>query len=326
MMKMSKKLRFAVTVFFCAGILPACRQTKPIPHITEELSLGDHSFIMILIPSMKFPGGPAGTVVKQGERADILEVEQPFWLARTNTPYSLWLEVYDWAADNGYVFNRPGRMGSEDDGRGMNDRHPVMVVDWSSVMVWCNALTEYYNLSNGTNLGPVYEYNGAVVRDASDRTVCDSVITVKGADGFRLPTGNEWELAARYTTDNPDGVYREYPERSGIYWKPFPEVSGEIEGSKGMAGSERGRIVSVEVTDTPVNSLGFCGFEGKEGKLWQWCFGKLSSTELDTYHLKRGGSRGPRCSRHNNWPKTKWTETCSGYNQITFRLARTANK
>jgi len=321
-----------VKLFLCFIILPvlfffytACSDVQPIPEIKEQLSLKENTFTMIYLPAIEFPGGPAGVTALQEHRKEMMRVEQAFWLAQTNTTYSLWSEVYQWATANGYTFNRKGRMGSQEDGEGMNAQHPVTVVDWPSVMVLCNALTEYYNRCNGTHFIPVYEYNGVVVRDASDRTAADSVTMVKGADGFRLPIGAEWELAARYSTTIPDNKYQEYPPWSGTYWIPFIYVSGEIEGSIGEMGSEKGRIVTVEVSNTQQNSLGFYGFAGKEGKLWQWCFELLTSTESrDTYRLKRGGSRGPRCSRHDNWPKTKWTDTCAGYNQITFRVARTA--
>ncbi|MBN1797882.1 MAG: SUMF1/EgtB/PvdO family nonheme iron enzyme [Spirochaetales bacterium] len=317
------------TVIILVSALPflhvSCGNVQPVPEIKEQIRLKENNFTMIYLPAIEFPGGPAGVTALQEHRKEMMSVDQAFWFAQTNTTYSLWSEVYGWASVNGYTFNRQGRMGSEKSGEGMNDQHPVTVVDWPSVMVWCNALTEYYNQCNGTDFRPVYEYNGVVVRDAADRTAVDSVIMVKDADGFRLPMGAEWELAARYSTTNPDNKYQEHPPRSGIYWIPFIYVSGEIEGSIGEMGSEKGRIVTVEVTDTRQNSLGFYGFAGKEGKLWQWCFELLTSCESrDTYRLKRGGSRGPRCSRHDNWPKTKWTDTCAGYNQITFRVARTA--
>jgi len=125
-------------------------------------------------------------------------------------------------------------MGSEESGEGMNIRYPVTNVDWLSVMVWCNALTEYYNKSNGSALKPVYEYNGVVVRDASNREVGDDITVAEKADGFRLPTGTEWELIACYSLHNPENKYIEYPAGSGIYWKPFNEISGEVKESEGV--------------------------------------------------------------------------------------------
>ena len=136
--------------------------------------------------------------------------------------------------------------------------------------------------------------------------------------GFTL----EWELAARYATERTEPNYREYPPFSGIYWIPFRTVSGDIEGTPGALGAEHGRIMSVPVSETERNDLGFYGFSGPEGKLWQWCNDYLGETNLDTYHVKRGGSRYPRCNPNYNWPKTKWGPTCMGYDQITFRVAR----
>jgi formylglycine-generating enzyme required for sulfatase activity len=303
----------------------SCGNVKPITEIMKQLSLKENTVNMIYLPAFEFPGGPSDVTALQEHRKKMMRVDRAFWLSQTNTSYALWNEVHKWACGQGYTFNRQGRMGSEENDKTMNDRHPVTVVDWPSAMVWCNAFTEYYNLCNGTDFRPVYEYKGAVVRDASDRTAVDSVTMVEDADGFRLPLGAEWELAARYSTTNPENDYREYPPGSGIYWIPFKYVNGEIEGSMGEMGSEKGRIATVEVTATDKNSLGFYGFAGKEGKLWQWCFEQLTTSEgQDTFWLKRGGSRGPRCSRHDYWPKTKWTKTCGGFNQITFRVARSA--
>jgi formylglycine-generating enzyme required for sulfatase activity len=325
-MKMFNKLqglRSALLLVVFLSFSIGCSKTTSIQEKREQLSVKGITFTMIRIQAMAFPGGPMGITEYQEGREDILRVEEDFWLAETNTTYLLWSTVYKWASAKGYKFNRQGRMGSEENGQGMNEQHPVTIVDWASAMVWCNALTEYYNESNGTSLKPVYEYQGAIVRDASDEDACDAVEAQKGADGFRLPREAEWELAARYATEKRDDNYQEYPAGSGIYWAPFLYVSGEIEGTVGMMGSEKGRIVTVEVSKTAKNPLGFYGFAGKEGKLWQWCFEKVpSSSKTEKYRVKRGGSRGPRCSRHDFWPKTQWL--CGGYNQISFRVARTA--
>ncbi len=303
-------------------LFAGCQRAEKISEQRDAYSLNGIEFDMLRLPAMQFPGGAMGIRLLTERRSEYIGVKKPFSLAETNTSYRLWKDVYQWAIHHGYTFNREGLMGSQKDGDGMNDLHPVTLVDWTSAVLWCNALTEYYNLTNNTSFRPVYEYKGAVVRSAASRAEADAIVRDDNADGFRLPMAMEWELAARYTTKNKDGKYSEYPLFSGIYWIPFRVVSGDIEGTPGLLGAEHGRILSIPVGETQVNDLGFYGFAGPEGKLWQWCFDYLGETKIDTYHIKRGGSRYPRCSPNYNWPKTKWSPTCTGYTQITFRFAR----
>jgi formylglycine-generating enzyme required for sulfatase activity len=321
MSEVVKKVCYLLVCVFFAALLNSCHRKVLITHSSSVIKLAQNDFTMIHLPKATVPAGPTGRTNLE-DRPDFLIVKYPLRLAKTNTTYALWKKVYSWGEEHGYRFNRPGQPGTQDDGEGMNERHPVTVVDWPSVVVWCNALTEYYNELYGSDFKPVYHYDGQVARTAPGHRAQDSVDMVETADGFRLPTGPEWELAARYTTVNREG-YREFPRKSGVYWKPWLVVSGELENRGGRAGEERGRIVSVEVDKTAVNDLGFYGMEGPEGKLWQWCFEYLGSTKEDSFRLKMGGSRWPRCTRHDNWPKTKWHHTCGAYNQITFRIAQT---
>jgi hypothetical protein len=279
---------------------------------------------MIKLPAARFPGGELGTVLLTEKRPRVIGVKADYWLAETNTTYRLWKTVYDWAVTRGYEFARPGQMGSEADGEGMDDRHPVTVVDWPSAAVWCNALTEMLNGENASALVPVYAHEGQTLKRAIPRLEPDTIIARPGADGFRLPTGLEWELAARYASERRGEDYVEYPLGSGNFWAPFIQVSGEIESKRGPIGSEGWNVLSRPVLELERNDLGFTGFAGQDGKLWQWCFEYLYNDGHDTFNLKRGGSRGPRCGRHDNWPKTKWGPTCTGYDQITFRVARNA--
>mgnify|MGYP000984406618 CR=1 FL=1 len=64
-------------------------------------------------------------------------------------------------------------------------------------MVWCNALTEYYNFQNGTSLDCVYADGANIVRDSrvANALICDNVTAVASVKSFRLPTSGEWELA-----------------------------------------------------------------------------------------------------------------------------------
>jgi formylglycine-generating enzyme required for sulfatase activity len=165
-----------------------------------------------------------------------------FWIMESETTYTQWKAVYDWATgDSGNGKRRDGgplyRFANKGDpGAGLferytkgHDGHPVTFVNWRDAMIWCNALTEYYNAVNGDapDLDCVYyedpEYsvpvrsatNDVEVSNApgsqdnpyikSGRTGNTDMMSCR-AKGFRLPTGNEFEFASRYISDlNNDG-------------------------------------------------------------------------------------------------------------------------
>ncbi|HBE78010.1 MAG TPA: hypothetical protein DDW65_09560 [Firmicutes bacterium] len=169
-----------------------------------------------------------------GKGSDSLHMTVPraYDIAQTDVTYEQWSTIYTWAttkATNKYSFAHAGVGGSS----GSSDLlQPVTTVSWSDAIVWCNALTEYYNANNGKNYACVYTYNGAIIRDSTNNTACSNVTAVSKAGGFRLPTNNEWELAARYIgttapTVSPLSTARvEWPSGSGFYWTPGSYASG----------------------------------------------------------------------------------------------------
>jgi hypothetical protein len=103
----------------------------------------------------------------------------------TEIPYNLWKAVCDWARGS-YSFTNNGHPSDI-----TNNNSPVADISWQDAVVWCNAYSEFAKRT------PVYKINGTVLQDSSDVDATTLVRDTDNADGFWLPTAEEWEYAAR---------------------------------------------------------------------------------------------------------------------------------
>jgi formylglycine-generating enzyme required for sulfatase activity len=165
----------------------------PGPGDAKNFSVSGIAWNMCYVPAKTFPTGT--------DDNGSATVSTDFWLAETEVTYELWNAVYSWATVNGYDFEQTGIPGHDGaSGIETTSQEPVTTVNWRDAMVWCNALTEWYNDQNSTGYTTVYNDSGTPIRDSryENRTQCNNVTPNGAATGFRLFTSDEWELAARW--------------------------------------------------------------------------------------------------------------------------------
>ena len=111
----------------------------------------------------------------------------PYKLGKTEVPYKLWKEVYDWATQpaNGYKFANAGVKGKDGSG---TEEEPVTSVSWRDCIVWCNAYTHKTNNAESECIYRKKDDHTVVLKNANDTTACDAAYADMSKKGFRLPT------------------------------------------------------------------------------------------------------------------------------------------
>jgi len=258
-------------------------KTQRFYRLNLDVNLPVDAGHMVFAPGGSFQPGDGGSTVTLS----------PYYTHSTSVTGTQWESVRVWAAGNSYSDLPEGESKAE--------IHPVHSMTWYAAVKWCNARSEMENLT------PCYTVDGGQIYRTGDR---DDVVCNWNANGYRLPTQPEWEMAARA------GQSSLYPWGNTISHNQANYVAYSSDGttnyySDDLASRPDGADNTLfhpdydsglEPYTSPVGSFPANGYGLHDlvGNVWQWCWdweGAETPSGTDprgpatgSYRVLRGGS------------------------------------
>jgi formylglycine-generating enzyme required for sulfatase activity len=210
-----------------------------------------------------------------------------FYMDATEVTKAKWDEVYTWALTNGYTFFNAGSGKAAD--------HPVQTVSWYDCVTWCNARSQ-----------------------KEGKTPCYSLSDWScnfSANGYRLPTSEEWEYAARGGLSNKRFPWGDVIDQTRANYNGNPLSSGGYAYDTGYLGYDTRYATGGYPYTSPAGAFAANGYGlyDMAGNVWEW-----RNDTSDSYRYVRGGSWGTDAFRA-QCGSSHWYYPASAYYDFGFR-------
>jgi formylglycine-generating enzyme required for sulfatase activity len=305
-------------------------QSQLIREVLHQMGLANLEEISPeLIP---VPGGQFN--VTKG--MDMFENIPAFEIGKYEVTWKEWKEVREYAVANGYDL--------ENVGAGNSDQHPVQSVSFWDVIKWCNAKSQMEGLTPAFTIDDQPWKSGEVFNiyipmpEMSGPPPAGMLYFNSSANGYRLPTYNEWTWAA-LGGEMPEAIVSEGANLSSS--EPSSAPSAPSAGGGGASsmpyfsgGSDIGQVAwyagnsgasSKAVGTKAANQL---GLHDMSGNVWEMVLSNMANqVRGGSYAEEKNNFSG--LSSYNNWISEPShlmgfgnTNETGRMSMVGFRLAR----
>ncbi|NBV85546.1 MAG: hypothetical protein EBS01_04630, partial [Verrucomicrobia bacterium] len=243
----------------------------------------------------------------------------PYSVAFNDTTKAQWDTVRTWGLTHGYTDLAVGA--------GKAPNHPVHTVSWYDAVKWANAASEKEGLRC------CYTVDGAVYRTGRIDSIINPIVCDWTANGYRLPTEAEWEVAARGGLAGARFPWGDTISQSQANYFAADIDSYDLSGA--LNNFHPAYATGLVPYTSPVGSFAANGYGlyDMAGNVWQWCWDWYGATVAgsdprganagSSYRVLRGGAwalgdhaRSVRCAQRSNDQPSGLGDKCG------FRLAR----
>ena len=197
-----------------------------------------------------------------------------FYMDKFEITQSKWAAIRTWSTNNGFSFSK---------GKGKASNHPVYNVTWHDCIIWCNAR------SLMTGREAVY-YTDSAMTKVYKKGQYDNPYVKVTADGYRLPTREQWQYAARGGATGRRFSWAEADTIQHAWANYYSRTNSSYDVSL-SPGYHPSYIDDTAPYTSPVGSFppnGY-GLFDMVGNVFEWCF-DTDTTYYSNGRVVQGGS------------------------------------